>query len=679
MIQLSPNVSFDAPSRYVAAKVDIYFDDTPMHLYSTDYIVDMSILEECSEDTDNPLGTPAANTLDITLYNTDDIFTPTNKNSPLYGSIKLGVKLCVYFCCLEDADINLTDDSIVWITMGTFYVTDWKVTSSRLVSIAGCDILYKLLNETFPSVFVKRYVSYKNFIVNFLSSLNYSVSFISHNNNREFLAVLSYTPYQNDDKISSVLSRFTQATWSLCYANRTEQIVFNALSKEEEYVNLTENDQVLDVDTQQSIIKSYEGVNLTYYRYQTTGTKKLLDVSDLAIPVGSASFGPYEFSDNVLNIAGITSSADGAYYNFISTWDADCKSILLHTTLGNFVVLYNGYYDNNGVRVQSEEYTCSISRYTYKTNNPYTLYTTKGAIDVTIVWYDSTGNFLYKSLLTTSDDGSVVVSPSEEALYQMQTEAGSYVYADGSTTIETQSYMVRLSDKLECIPSKEYTIEINNKSMSGESIVCFWWDASGTYMQYTEIVLNSDGNATFDIPSDVHFFSAHFHKSIVPANTTVNIIGPTITSVTPSQFTFYASSIDLPLGSNISLLLKGEVVPSSGNTTITVFGEAIESTKIYKYDKVQNALSIDNCYIQSESQANTIKGLWEKYIHNDVPVVVVVIRGNPLLELGDAVHISCPSKKVDFYGIIMKASYSFNGSLSCTLTLLNANILSERS
>ena len=62
----------------------------------------------------------------------------------------------------------------------------------------------------------------------------------------------------------------------------------------------------------------------------------------------------------------------------------------------------------------------------------------------------------------------------------------------------------------------------------------------------------------------------------------------------------------------------------------------------------------------------------------DVPVLEVSVRGNPLLEIGDAIHIGCPSKKVDFSGIIMRANYSFNGSLSCTLTLLNLDILKDR-
>lgn len=792
MLQITPNWSFDEISRHVDAKIDIYFEETPMSIYSKDYLIDFNILEECSEDTNNPLGAPAANAIDITLYNDNDIFTPTNKNSPLYKQIKLGIRICPYFCCTQGTDIEITSKDIVWVPMGVFYVTDWKVTGDRLVKISGYDILYKLLNETFPSVFIKQQITYKDFILDFLSSLNYESVFLSNSNGKEFATKLAYTPYQSTDKIADVLLRFTQATWSLCYANRKESIIFNALSNKEPLADLTENNQVLDLNTQQSIIKTYEGVNLTYYRYQRTGTKKLLNVSDLEIPLGSAVFGPYEFSENVLRIAGLTSNTDDTYYNCINNWKADCKSILLHTTLGNFIVLYAGYYDNHGLYNKSEVYTCSIDKYLYNPERLYTLYTTKSGIDIFISWYDEDGNFLNKSVLTTSEDGKVLIKREDNILYQLNTLAGSYVYADGSITNETSAYMVRLDGKIECSPAEEYTIKLNRPDISEKDIVCFWWDLSGGYKQYTKVTLNSEGNAVFTIPEDVYFFSAHFPKNFRPAGDTIDIKGPlrgknintditvtsglydittgekkeadnrsridtpfkvtpntlflldthnkamvggtfrvlyydgennylssqsititrrgnglfttpenchfitayfstsiiavdkvaTITSpgpvITPKTFTFYALKDNLALGSNVSLLLEGEIMPSTGKANITIFGEAIEATKVYKHDNTSNALSIDNCYIQDEKQAFIIKDLWEEYIHADVPVLEVSVRGNPLLEIGDAIHVICPSKKVDFSGIIMRADYSFNGSLSCTLTLLNLDILKDR-
>lgn len=679
MLQITPNWSFDEISRHVDAKIDIYFEETPMSIYSKNYLIDFNILEECSEDTNNPLGAPAANAIDITLYNDNDIFTPTNKNSPLYKQIKLGIRICPYFCCTQGADIEITSKDIVWIPMGVFYVTDWKVTGDRLVKISGYDILYKLLNETFPSVFIKQQITYKDFILDFLSSLNYESVFLSNSNGKEFATKLAYTPYQSTDTIANVLLRFTQATWSLCYANRKESIIFNALSNKEPLAELSENNQVLDLNTQQSIIKTYEGVNLTYYRYQRTGTKKLLNVSDLEIPPGSAVFGPYEFSENVLRIAGLTSNSDDTYYNCINNWTADCKSILLHTTLGNFIVLYAGYYDNYGIYNKSELYTCSINRYLYNPERLYTLYTTKSGIDIFISWYDEHGNFLNKSVLTTSDDGKVLIKRGDSILYQLNTLAGSYAYSDGSITNETSAYMVRLDGTIECVPAEEYTIKLNKPDMSGEDIVCFWWDLSGGYKQYTNVTLNSEGNAVFTIPEDVYFFSAHFHKNFRPAGDTINIEGPLReTAITPKFFTFYALKDNLALGSNVSLLLEGEIIPSTGKANITIFGEAIEATKIYKHDNTSNALSIDNCYIQDEKQAFIIKDLWEEYIHKDVPILEVSVRGNPLLEIGDAIHIVCPSKKIDFSGIIMRANYSFDGSLSCTLTLLNLDILKDR-
>lgn len=792
MLQITPNWSFDEISRHVDAKIDIYFEEIPMSIYSKDYLIDFNILEECSKDTNNPLGAPAANAIDITLYNDNDIFTPTNKNSPLYKQIKLGMKICPYFCCTQGTDIEITSKDIVWIPMGVFYVTDWKVTGDRLVKISGYDILYKLLNETFPAVFIKQQITYKDFILDFLSSLNYESVFLSNSNGKEFATKLAYTPYQNTDTIANVLLRFTQATWSLCYANRKESIIFNALSNKEPLADLTENNQVLDLNTQQSIIKTYEGVNLTYYRYQCTGTKKLLNVSNLEIPLGSAVFGPYEFSENVLRIAGLTSDTDDTYYSCINNWTADCKSILLHTTLGGFIVLYAGYYDNYGLYNKSEVYTCSIDKYLYNPERLYILYTTKSGIDIFISWYDEDGNFLNKSVLTTSDDGKVLIKREDSILYQLNTLTGSYVYADGSITNETSAYMVRLDGTIECSPAEKYTIKLNRPDMSGEDIVCFWWDLSGGYKQSTNVTLNSEGNAVFTIPEDVYFFSAHFHKNFRPAGDTIDIEGPlrgknintdiivasgfystatgkkvdadnrsridapfkvtpntlllldthnkamvgetfvvfyydgennylssqsititsrgnglfttpanchfitayfstsiiavgnaaTITSpgtvIIPKTFTFYALKDDLALGSNVSLLLEGEIMPSTEKANITIFGEAIEATKVYKHDNTSNALSIDNCYIQDENQAFIIKDLWEEYIHTDVPILEVSVRGNPLLEIGDAIHIVCPSKKIDFSGIIMRADYSFNGSLSCTLTLLNLDILKDR-
>lgn len=279
------DADFNSKSREVECKLEIYFDpEEPLTITNHDYIISLGISEESSAESKNPLGTISANELDLSLFNTDGIFSPLNEASPYYGLIKVGVKIIPYFR-LKDAV-----DTLNWIQLGVFYVTDWKATiTASTVTVYAMDKMREVLSGDSTDVQVVANYTFKTFYEYYFMKLGHSVTV------DEALSKVIPFAYAESD-IGSTLTDLTCAAQAMCYANRSGEVVVKALNTERPLrATITDSDQIVDISLSQSILKSYDGVALTYKFPQLTMNELVLDVENIDIPEGTATHLPLRF------------------------------------------------------------------------------------------------------------------------------------------------------------------------------------------------------------------------------------------------------------------------------------------------------------------------------------------------------------------------------------------------
>lgn len=85
--------------------------------------------------------------------------------------------------------------------------------------------------------------------------------------------------------------------------------------------------------------------------------------------------------------------------------------------------------------------------------------------------------------------------------------------------------------------------------------------------------------------------------------------------------------------------------------------------------------SITNLFIQDTVYANQYADVMLNFITVDVPLIEVEARGNPLVLLGDTVLLQDDTHGVVYNTKVVRAEYRYDGSLTCSYTLLNTEAL----
>lgn len=105
-------------------------------------------------------------------------------------------------------------------------------------------------------------------------------------------------------------------------------------------------------------------------------------------------------------------------------------------------------------------------------------------------------------------------------------------------------------------------------------------------------------------------------------------------------------------------------------------GQYIQTTEVYAEDAdCDNALKFSNIYIQSQAYLTAFKSFMDAYVQSILPVLEVSVKGNPRFQLGEKIRVYSSKYNLDFTGILIRQSLRYDGGLSGTLTLLNAEIL----
>ena len=310
---------FNAHSRCILLKLDIFFDglqNNPLTVTREDYLIDADILDEAGAEDNNPLGAISANELAFSLYNDSGIFSPTNPESPYYGKIKVNVPIIPYM--KPDMDDGT---EVNWIKMGVYYVSDWNATiTGAAASITANDKLQQVFLEPAPVIPVGLNKTQAAFFQEVFDALGYAAKI-----SQDLNATLLYTFTEGEQK--KFLQEMLQGAIAYCTCDKNGGIVIEPLDSTRPLrATLTDADQIISVDAEQSIVKTYGGVELTYVLPQLTEAIQLLEIKEANVPAGIFTHNKVAFSKGpakvITNVCAITENKEVAIVDYVnSPWD----------------------------------------------------------------------------------------------------------------------------------------------------------------------------------------------------------------------------------------------------------------------------------------------------------------------------------------------------------------------
>lgn len=673
MLQIVPNDSFDKATRHVDIKVQIYFDDTPTTFYTSDYLIDLDLIEESATETKNPMGAISANELSFSLANLKDVFTPSNPSGPYFGKIKTGVIVKPFICCTL-GNLHITKDTdvgIVWIPLGEFKVTGWIAKAGSLIAdVTAMDSMQDVLSKTMPRMQTMKDATYESALKAFFSALGITDYIIEEGLDA---SVIPFIPFESSNTVPNVLQKFSEAAICAIYANRSNKTVIRPFKVSKPAVYFTDANQIISIDTQQSILKTYNGVDLTYYHHQPSAVAELLNVNSLSAPAGVSNHGPFTFSKPLYRVSGVQTYAEGSYVVPILSFDACSSDIKINVSNGEAVALESGAFDSSGGAIDDENYVRSARAYECNVNVTYNINTdTISEGDEVHILLCSDDEVLQITNVSASDyEVCSILIPEATLDKDMVVELGAFSYLDGSKNNEAPNWS-RFPDYVYVVAGSTYTIDTLNPAKVGYEFNAFFYDASKAFLGHQNVTIARDGTGTVVAPNGASYIMCHFSNSIVPVGNAVRISGYTDKVI--NNFKFYALSGVLSTEHDVLITLGSS--DEVAHFSASVIGIGINSTPLTLKDFTSNPLSVDNNLIQTKIQAISYKQKLLNFVNALIPELSLVIRGNPLLELGDVISVVSDKYKVNFTGILKRAEYSFNGSLSCKITLLNVEVLS---
>lgn len=260
-----PNYVQDALNSHVRQlkpKIHMYIDgDDKLPLVLTDdMIVDVDILEELTSETDKLIGNICSNELSFTLYNQDDNFSITNEEG-LYGSkIKSGMKVEAFIC------VKLPDNTFYDINMGVFYVDDLKTSSNTQTAyVTAYDRLYSILDKPIPSVplLINKpiYLIYEELF----NALGYSKG-IDYKIDTTLSDIVEFG-FLPDATIGEALNSISESCGAIITVDRDDCIVVkNQLNLNNSDIELSGDNQIMEIENIPSISNSYSSVNIKSVR-----------------------------------------------------------------------------------------------------------------------------------------------------------------------------------------------------------------------------------------------------------------------------------------------------------------------------------------------------------------------------------------------------------------------------
>lgn len=321
------DADFNKDSRSVLMKVDIYFDGkdrSPLTVTRDDYLLDLSITEESGADSNWPIGEVSANEMMMELYNEDGLFSPTNTTSIYADKIDTGL-LIVPSIIIEDDEVE------EWLKLGEYYVTEWQASITGVTaSITATDLIQDFYETEDLEIPVVKDVNYKAFYETIFSMYGKPIRVSEYFTNQ----VIPWTYMERDNM--ELLQQATKSVFGICIVDRDgvtsvkHVSEFNALR-----ATITDDNQVISVDSLQSISKQYKGVKLDYSKPQITENAVLLTLRNITVKPGGQIHEKFRFSKgNMYLVTNIVVESEDAAVRVMS-YQASPNTIII-TTFNNF-------------------------------------------------------------------------------------------------------------------------------------------------------------------------------------------------------------------------------------------------------------------------------------------------------------------------------------------------------
>lgn len=368
---IAPYTEYNEKERFIEFSIDIYFNGesvAPLKCTRSNYLVDCNVLEEACTDSDTFIGSPSSNELSFRLLGSSGLFNPANSEGEYYGKIVIGLRVAV-FCR------PIAEEPYEWQPLGVYYVAEWQTDITGVTAdVTAYDSLYTLLTDNTTSLKVLKDCSYNDICVAFFNANNKTAVIRG-----DLSEVLSYAFI--DESNSKFLANFSIGALSYIYCDHNG--VINVLDIENngpvDYT-ITDSDQIITISSKQSIVLSYNGTSLTYYKMQLSELKSVLVNKAQHAPYGITAFNSQSFSEVPLYAIGLSKIASSVSCSLSSiecnateaSYEVSCNS----SNGGDFDITLFGYVvesvpivlsDNNdgmlsisNKYVQNEEYATHL-------------------------------------------------------------------------------------------------------------------------------------------------------------------------------------------------------------------------------------------------------------------------------------------------------------------------------
>ena len=145
------------------------------------------------------------------------------------------------------------------------------------------------------------------------------------NISKDLNATLLYTFTEGEQK--KFLQEMLQGAIAYCTCDKNGDIVIEPLDSTRPLrATITDADQIISVDAEQSIVKTYGGVELTYVLPQLTEAIQLLEIKEVNVPAGIFTHNKVALSKGpakvITNVYAITENKEVAIIDYVnSPWD----------------------------------------------------------------------------------------------------------------------------------------------------------------------------------------------------------------------------------------------------------------------------------------------------------------------------------------------------------------------
>lgn len=109
--------------------------------------------------------------------------------------------------------------------------------------------------------------------------------------------------------------------------------------------------------------------------------------------------------------------------------------------------------------------------------------------------------------------------------------------------------------------------------------------------------------------------------------------------------------------------------------SLTFYGRVVETADTVISDNGKNLLKLNNIYVQTQEQFDSIKRFLRAWVSGIPPLLEIKVRGNPQFELGQKIHVNSTRFNTLFDGVIIRQKLHYDGGMTGTIVLMNSRIL----